>query len=88
MSVAIGDVLAAHNEPAESLIDGYDGYALISITAGEVRQAQLAVCRDEHPDDPAHGLVVGKKTGGRQRALARACQWQVPPTNACDPPYE
>jgi hypothetical protein len=46
-----------------------------------------AVCRDPQPHQPAHGLVVGKKTQGCQRTLARASRWVRGPDGGCEPPY-
>ena len=86
MSVAVGDTLESEGQPPESIVDGMAGYSLVAFTTQVARDEEQIVCRDPVDGQAAHGLVVGKKTGSRQRALARASQWVVAPDNACYPP--
>ena len=87
-SVALGDDLDRLGIPPELILVGYEerGYALVVLPAGAARQAEQAVCRDHKPDDETHGLIAGKKTGSKQRALARSSAWVVAPPNGCEPP--
>ena len=85
LSVDIEDGLQV--SPA-TLLDEFPGYSLVSFDAQAARDANLVVCRAATPEDPAHGLVVGKKTGSCKRRLAVASRWEIPPDDACDPPYE
>jgi hypothetical protein len=89
MSVAFGDTLAKQGNDPATIFDAYvaDGYCVVCFAVAAVRAAELGICRDPKHDDPAHGLVLGKKTGGKQRQLARACVWTVAPRDGCEPPY-
>ena len=87
MSVGVGDTLGA--DPAESLLEGQpDDVCLVAFEARVAREIDQAVCRAPKDDDPAHGLVVGKKTDAKQRTLARSATWAKAPDDACVPPYE
>ena len=87
MSVALGDTLEGAGRQPNSVLEGYPAdFWLVSFPADAARRVEQAVCRDPKDDEPAHGLVVGKKTGACQRALARAATWIVAPPGACDPP--
>jgi len=87
MSVGVGDMFDG-NLP-ESILEGHpEDVCLVAFETRVARENELAVCRDAKDDEPAHGLVVGKKTTGKQRALARAATWVKAPHNACVPPYE
>jgi hypothetical protein len=86
MSVDAGDVLEAIGEPPESVVRNHPGFYLVAFPAGVARDAQQAVCRDPLPEDEAHALVVGKKTGARQKQLGRGSMWVVRPEDACEPP--
>jgi hypothetical protein len=86
MSVDVGDTLEAIGETPESVVRDYPGFYLVAFPARVARDAEQAVCRDALPDDEAHGLVVGKKTGARQKQIGRGSQWVVPPEHACEPP--
>jgi len=58
----------------------HPGEYLTSVTAGLVRDHGYPVVKDNAPpNDPAHGLVLGKKTGSFANAIVRAHQWIVPP---------
>lgn len=61
MSIVIGDELdKADRDPAE-VLSGHEGFALVSITAGLVREYQQRVARETLDDEPAHGIVIGEK---------------------------
>ena len=78
MSVTLADEAA---DP-ESVLTGHGGYGLAEITAGLARQCQQGIVRDPLSDNPAHGLVFGRKTSGVKRRLAKECRWVVPPPDA------
>lgn len=69
-------------EPArdpQSAIEHYSGYYLAVITVGDARGLGLTIQRDPTPEDDAHCLVLGKKKGRADSALARAAKWVIPP---------
>lgn len=79
MSVVLENKLREAGRPLEDALSGHDGFALAAITAGQARALGLRVAVDPQDDEPAHGIVIGKKTQGIKRKLARAAQWIVPP---------
>lgn len=79
MSVALGDTLQAAGRSPESTIASYPAWGLVAITARVARDCEQAIVRDPVPEEPAHGLVAGKKTGGRKNTFKRAARWVVLP---------
>lgn len=75
MSVDIGRLTSV-----TTILQGHEGYAVASFTAKAARDAGLAVVSDPLPDNPAHAVVVGNKTGSRRKALVKACTWIVAPS--------
>jgi hypothetical protein len=72
-------VLAAESGRLEAALAGHQGYALATITAGLARACGQRVARDPTPGDPAHAIVIGRKTDGIRRRFAREARWVVPP---------
>jgi hypothetical protein len=59
---------------------GFPNESLTSITAGDVRTYDYPIIKDTGPpSDPAHGLVLGKKTSKFANAMVRAHRWIVEP---------
>ena len=79
MSVVIASTLLALGRSAEDVLRGHEGFALAAITAGLARLCHQAVVRDPKEDEPAHGLVIGKKTEFVSRCFAKGSRWIVPP---------
>ena len=79
MSVDIASVRLARGEPLTATLAGYDSFGLVTITAGNARAKDQAVCRDPLPDNSAHGLVVGKKTRSVENYFKSHCLWVVTP---------
>jgi hypothetical protein len=75
MSVTLG----AESSGPEYVLAGHERFALAAITAGQARACGLRVVRDPLPDNPAHALVIGRKTESVMRRLARGAAWVVPP---------
>jgi hypothetical protein len=75
MSVVIGSAAAG----AETVLAGHPGYALAAITAGLARECGQMIMRDPTSDQPAHALVIGHKTEGIRRRLARESRWIIEP---------
>jgi hypothetical protein len=78
MSVVLGDTLAESDRQPEDVANP----CLVSLEAGCVRARSQTIRRDPTEDEPAHGLVVGRKTGSVRNALARCAALVVGP----DPP--
>ena len=65
--------------PEDTLASYPDEY-LTSIVAANVRAHGLPIVKDtEPPNDPAHGLVLGKKKDSFANAMLRSHQWVVAP---------
>jgi hypothetical protein len=80
LSVNIESLMFQQKRPPEDTLTGYPGDCLTSVTAGQVREHEYPIVKDcEPPNDPAHGLVLGKKTNTFANAMVRAHQWIVPP---------
>lgn len=75
MSVAIADEAAG----PDAVPAGHESFALAAITVGLARDCGLGVMRDPLPDNPAHAVVFGRKTGAVMRRLARGATWIVLP---------
>ena len=73
-------ILATEAGDPTAALAGHEGFALAAVTAGVARQCGLMIVRDPLPEEPAHVLIVGHKTAGIMRRLARAAQWVVLPT--------
>lgn len=79
MSVSLGDTLEEIGTEPASLLDDFPGYGLVSLTAGLVRGEEQTVRRSPTEQDPAHGDVIGEKSGGRRKRFARQLEWAVLP---------
>ena len=79
MSVHLSSVLAEHGLESKVVLEGHEGFALASITAGLVRQCDQVIVRKPLTDDPAHAEVIGNKTPGVRKELARNAVWVFPP---------
>ena len=75
MSVVVAERCAG----PEAVLEGHEGFALVRIPMSAVRAKGLEVVPAPTEAEPAHALVVGKKTRSVRKALARASEWIVPP---------
>lgn len=79
LSVVLASLLQKQGRTVDSVLEGYPGRSLCSVTAGLVRANGQGVIADTRPPhDPAHGLVIGKKTKSIRSRLARAALWVIP----------
>jgi hypothetical protein len=79
LSVQFESLLKRQGRPVEDALKDYPGSSLCSITAGLARELGQGVVYDtEPPHDPAHGLVLGKKTKSVANQFAREAKWVVP----------
>lgn len=79
MSVHLSSVLAHHGLESKIVLEGHEGFALVSITAGLVRQCNQVIVRKPLAGDPAHAEVIGNKTPGVRKKMARNAVWVFPP---------
>ena len=79
MSILFYSVLQNQGRTVQDALSGHSDNSLCSITAGLARElGQLVVYDVEPPNDPAHGLVVGKKTKAVANRFAREARWVIP----------
>jgi len=79
MSVFLADVLRELNRGPETVLAGHDDFALAAITAGLARECNQSVARDPLQGEPAHAVVIGKKTEAVRTKLALGSHWIVLP---------
>lgn len=80
LSANIETILQEDGHTPEYCLRNRNEHKLMSLTAGEARQYQQAVCRDPVPDDRSHGLVHGNKNNRRiHTGLRDAAAWVIPP---------
>lgn len=79
MSVLIESVLRAGGRTEQNALDACPGDSLCSITAGLARELGQGVVHEaDPPNDPAHGLVIGKKSKTIANRFAREAVWVIP----------
>lgn len=62
------------------LLEGHDGYALVSLTVRDIRDAGLGIVRNPITGgDQNHAHIQGKKTGEAKRHLTLSAEWIVMP---------
>jgi hypothetical protein len=80
LSVNIECLMIEQGRPPEDTLTGYPGNYLASIVARDVRAHGHPIVKcTKPPNDPAHGLVLGKKKNSFANAMLRSHQWIVPP---------
>jgi len=80
MSIVLEDTLIELGRALDSALTGHEtGFSLAAITAGTARENNQGVARDPVDDEPAHGVVFGRKTKKTSRNLARSSTWIVEP---------
>jgi hypothetical protein len=79
MSILFYMLLQSQGRSVQDALSGNSDKSLCSITAGLARDLGQSVVYDvDPPHDPAHGLVVGKKTKGVANRFAREATWVIP----------
>ncbi len=83
LSVYIESMMVAQQRPLEDALTNYPNEFLTAVRVEDVRKFPYPIVRDtEPPNDPAHGLVVGKKKNSFSNAMVRCHEWVVPPTES------
>src|SRR6266567_3418472 len=79
MSIVFRTLLETQGRFAQDALSGHADNSLCLITAGLARDLAQGVVYDvDPPNDPAHGLVVGKKTKAVANRFAREAAWVIP----------
>lgn len=72
-SVYLADEAGSWND----VMAGHEGFGLVAITAGVVRECSLSVVRQAEPGFPYHAVLTGVKPDSVARRLARAAVWVI-----------
>lgn len=82
MSVRVRPLLEEMGLDLASVLADYPDFGLAEFPAGEARAKQQVVALQEVHDEPAHGAVAGKKTGGVKKHLGKKSEWCLPLSEA------
>lgn len=83
LSINIESLMIMQGRPPEDALTKYPGEYLTAIIAGDVRAYGHPIVKDtDPPNDPAHGLVLGKKKDSFANAMCRQHEWVVPPARS------
>jgi hypothetical protein len=82
LSINIESLMIEQGRAPEDTLANFPDDYLSSITAGSVREHKYPIVKDtDPPNDPAHGLILGKKTNAFANAMVRVHQWVKAPPN-------
>lgn len=79
MSIALGDTLEQEGLSPDSVLIGHENFSLVSFPAYIPRSKNQGIMRKPLENDPAHGEVFGKKTGGVKKTLQKNSTWYKEP---------
>lgn len=81
MSVNIESLMIEQGRPPEDSLTNYSKEYLTSIIVSDVRSfgCYPIIKNNEPPNDPAHGLVLGKKKDSFANKMVRSHKWIVEP---------
>ncbi len=82
MSIRVRPRLEAMGLSPESVIAHFPDFGLVEFSAGEARAKEQVVAFEAVDEEPAHGVVAGKKTKGVRRHLVRVSAWSMPLSKA------
>jgi hypothetical protein len=78
-SILFYTLLQSQGRFVQDVLSGHPDNSLCSITVGLARDLGQGVVYDVGPpNDPAHGLVIGKKTKAVANRFAREAAWVIP----------
>ncbi len=79
VSVVLSDLLEQDGRTPEQLLVGYEDHGLTRLKIEDVQAIDgLTVEPKPEPHEPAHGEILGKKTGGRKNQLRELACWEIP----------
>jgi hypothetical protein len=79
MSVYRRDIIDAEGGEVTRVMVGHDGFALASLTAGQVRTKDQTVFPDPLPEESSHAKICGPKPESTRRWFARQAEWVIAP---------
>lgn len=79
MSVYRLDVIESEGGEAQRVMAGHTGFALASLTAGQVRSRLQTVFPDPQPEESSHTKICGPKPDAVRRWFALQAIWMIGP---------
>ncbi len=79
MSVYRHDIIESEDGDIGRVMIGHEGYALASLTAGQVRSKVQTVFSAPLPDESSHAKVCGPKSRQTRRWFSRQAAWVIAP---------
>lgn len=79
MSVYRQDVIESEGGSIRRVMPGHEGYALASLTAGQVRSKDQTVHPNPLLEESSHTQVCGDKPKSTCRWFAMQSEWAIPP---------
>jgi hypothetical protein len=79
MSVYQRQIIESEGGSAARVMAGHEGYALASLTAGQLRSKDQTVHPDPLPAESSHTKICGRKSKPVCRRLAAEAVWVIPP---------
>lgn len=78
MSILIEEIVRATNRVAADVLIAYASHSLCTFSAGTARSLNQGIAtRPEVLGEPAHGFVVGRKTGSVRTKFSKASRWVI-----------
>jgi hypothetical protein len=75
MSVDAESILKSQGLDYRFSLSKHPGYSLARFPAAAARAKNLSVEHQPEPENPAHAVVLGKKTQGIANYLVSVCEW-------------
>lgn len=79
MSVWLEDRMLELGLTPDDALVGHENTWLAEVTAGAMRALDQRVVRTPQNDEPAHGEVLGSKSGKRRGKIRDEASWAIPP---------
>jgi|SRR3954471_16831323 len=77
-------VLAGGADGPEAVLVGHEGFGLAGFRVSLARELGLGVRRDPTESEPAHAVVVGRKSHGVRKRLRAGSRWVLRPADWTD----
>ncbi len=79
MSMYRRDIIESEGGSVERVLVGHNGFALASLTAGQLRSKLQTIFPDPLPEESSHSKICGGKGEGARRWFAQKAEWVIPP---------
>jgi hypothetical protein len=78
-------VFARRGRPPEEVVEAYPDFGVVEIPTIVLRDLGLDLRPEPVDGEPDHAVIVGRKTQGARRTLAKEARWVVRPPDAYPP---